>query len=501
MARHTSAIATPGTAAAMPWSIASTTSAYLRASSSEAGPTTTVRQICASWPRTLGVISARMMSPACSLRPVEGCTARLCGPAQSMRKLSSAPSVFICHFSVTASSSSLSPGRAIASRCWYPSSAMRVASRALAISSVVFFRAASKTRASAARACGSAAAMRSAICEGRKGKPAKPTAAAGLRAARVANSAIKSLAPITEAMGQVCRARSASQVGVTMSCIVPSRSSSTAAAPSDLKPLSTMTGLGVSMKCAPSCSPIRRSSFSCRMRRQMSVRRSSKFMEGLELLRAGGIAEVGILEQLVERLRVLDHALLVHVALDGLEILAVGGRQPVFPRIAAKCSLLLFDRGAYPGERHHAGVLHPAVGHLLRLFERLHQVGRHPGIFVDNLLLDGRHMHDREIPGLAKIIELDRLVIGEQARDALVALRERPWDGRRDHRRDVAVGQHIAQRLRAFFHLDPQSGRRVEGDVLAAVDDPGVLPVRHAVMLFQDAAHPDIACRHEIGAA
>ena len=52
-----------------------------------------------------------------------------------------------------------------------------------------------------------------------------------------------------------------------------------------------------------------------------------------------------------------------------------------------------------------------------------------------------------------------------------------------------------------FFISMRRSGRRVEGDVLAAVDDPGVLPVRHAVVLFQDAAHPDVAGRHEVGAA
>ena len=52
-----------------------------------------------------------------------------------------------------------------------------------------------------------------------------------------------------------------------------------------------------------------------------------------------------------------------------------------------------------------------------------------------------------------------------------------------------------------FFISMRRSDGCVEGDVLAAVDDPGVLPVRHAVMLLQDAAHPDIAGRHEIGAA
>src|SRR5262249_28282899 len=84
-----------------------------------------------------------------------------------------------------------------------------------------------------------------------------------------------------------------------------------------------------------------------------------------KLLRAAGVAEIGIVEQLRERPQLADHALLVHVALNRFEVLPVRVGEAILPRIAPKDVLLLLDRGAYPGERHHAGVLHPAIGHLL----------------------------------------------------------------------------------------------------------------------------------------
>ena len=61
---------------------------------------------------------------------------------------------------------------------------------------------------------------------------------------------MRSSAPITRASGHAVCARAASQGGVTISVIAPARGSTQTAGPSDLKPVSTVTGLGVSMKCA-----------------------------------------------------------------------------------------------------------------------------------------------------------------------------------------------------------------------------------------------------------
>src|SRR6202140_2930287 len=69
-------------------------------------------------------------------------------------------------------------------------------------------------------------------------------------------------------------------------------------------------------------------------------------------LQPAGIAEVGILEQLVERPHLADHALLMGVALDGHERLAIDRREPIGPRVAPQDVLLLLDCGPHPGERH-----------------------------------------------------------------------------------------------------------------------------------------------------
>src|SRR5262249_33309298 len=121
-----------------------------------------------------------------------------------------------------------------------------------------------------------------------------------------------------------------------------------------------------------------------------AIRFSSHFLQ------PDRVAKVGIVEQLLQLAQLADHALLVHIALDGLEILAVGVGEAILPWIGAENLPLLLDRGAHPGERHHARVRYPLIGHLLRRPERLDQVGRHPGIFVDDLLPDGGDVHDRK---------------------------------------------------------------------------------------------------------
>src|SRR5439155_9331806 len=43
--------------------------------------------------------------------------------------------------------------------------------------------------------------------------------------------------------------------------------------------------------------------------------------------------------------------------------------------------------------------------------------------------------------------------------------------------------------------------RRGKSNIFTAIDDPGYVPVRHAVVFFENAEHPDVAGGHEIGAA
>ena len=64
---------------------------------------------------------------------------------------------------------------------------------------------------------------------------------------------------------------------------------------------------------------------------------------------------------------------------------------------------------------------HPLITDLLGLFESLDQAHRGPRIFVDDLLLNHRHMHDRKDARLLKVFTLDLFVVGKQSSDPLIA--------------------------------------------------------------------------------
>ena len=199
--------------------------------------------------------------------------------------------------------------------------------------------------------------------------------------------------------------------------------------------------------------------------------------------------------------RAADQTLLVAIALHRLEILAVGVGETIGPRIVAQNLLLLLPGGPDPGQRHDARIGDTAIGQRLGLVERLDQIGRDPRIFVDDLLTHDSNVHDRKDAGLAKVRDLHVLVVREQAHDALVAFEKQPGNIGRKHRRDFAFGQHDVEPLAGRRHLDAQVLGGRELDVLLALDHPGALAMRYAVMLFKDAAHPDVRGRLEIGAA
>src|ERR1700738_2555393 len=106
---------------------------------------------------------------------------------------------------------------------------------------------------------------------------------------------------------------------------------------------------------------------------------------------------------------------------NALEVFAVALGQSVLPGILSEDRFLLFPSLPIPRQRHDARVGHPLHGSRLRLLERLVQVNRHPGVSINDLLLDADHMHDREYPGVAIEGDLLLLVVREEAPDALVA--------------------------------------------------------------------------------
>src|SRR5215471_12975520 len=131
-------------------------------------------------------------------------------------------------------------------------------------------------------------------------------------------------------------------------------------------------------------------------------------------------------EQLVERESPLDQALLVRIGDEPLKVVSVALRQSVFPRVPAENALLLLPFLAVPGERDDARILHSLHGKRLGLVERLIQVDRYPWMSLDDLLLDGDDVHDRENAGPAVEGDLLLLVIRKQPPHPLIPGRQRP---------------------------------------------------------------------------
>ena len=127
-------------------------------------------------------------------------------------------------------------------------------------------------------------------------------------------------------------------------------------------------------------------------------------------------------EHLVDRHRPGRHALLVGVADRGLDDLAVRLAEAVGPRIGTEQLALVLPVRGEPRQRHDAHVRHALIGELLRLLEGAAQHHRHPGIALDDLLLDRGDMHDREDAGVLEIGPLPLDIVREQPRDPLVAV-------------------------------------------------------------------------------
>src|SRR5262249_53725017 len=119
-------------------------------------------------------------------------------------------------------------------------------------------------------------------------------------------------------------------------------------------------------------------------------------------------------EELVEREAALAQALLLRIGHQPFEVFRVALAQPVFPGILAEDFLLLLPALAIPGKRHDARIFHPLHRQLFRLFECLVEVGRDPGMPLDDLLLDADHVHDREDAGALVERHLLLLVVGKQ---------------------------------------------------------------------------------------
>src|SRR5262249_35062053 len=127
-------------------------------------------------------------------------------------------------------------------------------------------------------------------------------------------------------------------------------------------------------------------------------KRQKPIAAGLYFLRNVDLSRID--EQSLEGALLAHDSLLRTVALQRVEVFAIARGEAEFPRVRTENAHLLLECIAHPGERHIAWVEDPPVGDRLRLLECLHQVIRYPGMALDDLPLDQRHMHDREDAGL-----------------------------------------------------------------------------------------------------
>src|SRR5208282_2659701 len=108
-----------------------------------------------------------------------------------------------------------------------------------------------------------------------------------------------------------------------------------------------------------------------RLSRDRLLRLDPEFLAALAALR-------DVEKKLLERDPPPDQALLVRIAHQGPEIVAVPFREPVFPGIRAEDFRLLLPMLAVEDERHDARILHALHGDRLGLVEGVIHVDRNP---------------------------------------------------------------------------------------------------------------------------
>src|SRR6185503_552373 len=123
---------------------------------------------------------------------------------------------------------------------------------------------------------------------------------------------------------------------------------------------------------------------------------------------------IDVQEQVLRLRPCLDQPLLVRIAHQRLEHLAVLLRKPVLPRIDAEQAFLLFPGVAVPGKRHDAGVCHALHRDRFCLVERPKQIDGEPWVLVGKRLAQAEHVHDRENSGALEIGHLFALWSGKR---------------------------------------------------------------------------------------
>ena len=132
----------------------------------------------------------------------------------------------------------------------------------------------------------------------------------------------------------------------------------------------------------------------------------TKLVQSSDMIDIAAVFRIGIDEQFVNRHRSSGEPLLMAITNDGFEVLSIAFAQPVDPGIGPKDFSLFFKSGPDPGEGSYSRIGDPPVGDGLGLIESFHQADRRPGVFVDDLLLDGCGVHDRKYSRALVIVYL-----------------------------------------------------------------------------------------------
>src|SRR5215510_9986597 len=187
---------------------------------------------------------------------------------------------------------------------------------------------------------------------------------------------------------------------------------------------------------------------------------------------AAGISRIGIEEHLLDGHFPGNQPLLMTITNNGPEVFFICLAETKNPRIGPQKLSLLIPLVRKPSERDNSRVDHPLITDLLGLLKSLRQAHRDPGIFVDDLLLDHRHMHDGEDARLLKVFTLGLFVVGKQSSDPFIAADDGPRYIRVDHGWNFSLREHRVHMFSRWNHFDLQSRRRREFDFYTESDHP-----------------------------
>ncbi len=192
-------------------------------------------------------------------------------------------------------------------------------------------------------------------------------------------------------------------------------------------------------------------------------------------------------------------SLLERILRERFDVLGVFG-DAVAPEIGAHQLNGILHIDLRPRQRDLGGrhLLHLVDGDGLGLTERLVDRCGQPWILLDQGLADADQMHDREHAGALVVVHLDLPIVREQKADIGCAIHEGRYLACAEHCVELAVDQHLVERLARCNRLQVDAVAKLQrralvaARLLLAAGAPMDIGRLYAVVFLEDAAHPDI---------